>query len=401
MSESINLDVLPPDPLLGLMTSFRKDARVGKVDLGVGVYRDAEGQTPIMKAVKRAEQELLISERTKVYEGPSGNRDFCAAVERLILGHKLSVFESRVASLATPGGCGAIYLALQLLKRANPKARVWVSDPTWPNHIGVSRSLELELKTYNYARGMMPSVQFETTLSDLKKVSSGDIIVIQGPCHNPTGVDLTRDQWACLADLLNERGGIPLIDIAYHGLGNGLEADIAGVLSALERLETACISYSCSKNFGLYRERTGCLLTLSPSQSSCSAMTSHLNDIARSCYSMPPAHGAAIVQTILSTIELRAEWEVELKQMRERITSLRSALATALVKVTGNKDFAAIALQKGMFSQLPLSGDQASRLIQEHAIYVPASGRLNIAGLNAASLEQTADRLGQALQRGN
>nr|WP_070959250.1 aromatic amino acid transaminase [Hyphomonas sp. Mor2] len=397
MPSSLTLDVLPSDPLLSLMAAFRMDERPDKVDLGVGVYRDEHGQTPIMRAVKRAEQELLISERTKVYEGPAGNQEFCEAIERLVFGSKRQSFENRTTTMTTPGGCGALFLALQLMKRSPQNARCWVSEPTWPNHIGMAQSLGLEIKTYRYAAGMTPVVHFEQMLDDLDAARAGDIIIVQGPCHNPTGIDLSPEQWVILADRLETKGVIPLIDIAYHGLGAGLDTDMDGVLAALDRLALACVSYSCSKNFGLYRERTGCLITICPNRSSHAAISSHLNDIARSCYSMPPAHGAAIVQTILSMNEFRKEWEIELSEMRGRISALRSNLALALTEVTGDRRFGAIEAQKGMFSQVPLNADHAAKLTADHAIYLPASGRINIAGMNADQVSQVAVQLGQAL----
>jgi len=397
MSIGFSLDLLPPDPLLGLMAMFRADTRPMKVDLGVGIYQNGDGLTPIMRAVKSAEKKLLVTEDTKAYEGPSGNLAYCKSVENLVFGSSWRSVKDRLGSLVTPGGCGAIFLALQLLKRRNPKSTLWASNPTWPNHIGVAQSLNLGVRRYSYVNDITGGIDFDGLCSDLEEAKYGDIIIIQGPCHNPTGRDLSVNEWKTVADILNRNGAIPLIDIAYHGLGAGLEEDISGVIAALDRLELACISYSCSKNFGLYRERTGCLIILSESTSSKDVLLSHLNDIARCCYSMPPAHGAAIVQTVLSSEELRADWELELVEMRARIQSLRSSLASALCNVTGLDAYQAIGREKGMFSQLPWSEAKSNQLIRDHAIYIPGSGRLNIAGLNEELINHVAHCLGQAL----
>ena len=397
LEKTMNLEMLPPDPLLGLMAEFRRDARPAKIDLGVGVYRDDDGHTPVMKAVKAAEARLIESEDTKVYEGPGGNREFCSSVEDLLFGSQRRTFEDRLVSLASPGGCGAIYLALQLLHRSNPNATVWVSQPTWPNHIGMARSLGMQVETYPYAQKLSSSPDIEQILIELDRAQSGDVIIVQGPCHNPTGVDLDLDHWTALGDLLNRKGVIPLIDVAYHGFGDGLGEDLNGVQAMLNSVPTACLSYSCSKNFGLYRERTGCLISISASSKVSEIAESHLWDVARACYSMPPAHGAAIVQTILNSPDLRTTWETELDQMRDRIKSLRKGLAESLTNATGDPALQVIQHQRGMFSQLPISAEHAKNLKQNEAIYLPASGRINIAGMNSKQIEFVSTAIANSL----
>lgn len=372
------------------MSAFRQDTRAEKVDLGVGVYRNEQGLTPIMAAVKAAEQQLLLDEETKVYEGPAGNQRFCSAIADLVFGDLRSGINNRLSMVTTPGGCGALYLALQLLKRGCKRPTVWVSNPTWPNHIGVVQSLNMDMKTYYYAERMETRVDLDAMLASLSTAAPGDVLIVQGPCHNPTGIDLTIEQFYALGEFLAKKGVVPLIDIAYHGLGDSLDEDTRGVNALLGHVGTACLSYSCSKNFGLYRERTGCLFVASETPEKTAAVLSHLNDIARSCYSMPPAHGAAIVDYVLSNKPLRRQWEAELQQMRKRIKALRETLAAHLVDLTNDESFHAIAQQKGMFSLFPLTPGIAKQLLHQAAIYMPQSGRANIAGISAKNIAYVA-----------
>ncbi|MEM9881145.1 MAG: aromatic amino acid transaminase, partial [Pseudomonadota bacterium] len=351
-----------------------------------------------MRAVKAAERQLLASQTTKVYEGPAGNQTYCAAIADLVLGDKRNALQDRLAMVATPGGCGALYLALNLLKRGFTNAAVWVSDPTWPNHIGVAASLDMEVKSYAYGSGLDTQIDLDALLGSLSRAAPGDVLIVQGPCHNPTGIDLSSEQWAQLGAFLNDRGIIPLIDVAYHGLGSSLDEDRAGVIALLDQLETACLSYSCSKNFGLYRERTGCLLVMSETADQSAAAASHLHDIARACYSMPPAHGAAIVETILSNAQLRAQWESELSDMRARVTALRQQLATYLATFTDNAAFKAVAGHKGMFSMLPLTAAQTDMLMHSKGLYLPHSGRVNVAGLHSDAAEDVAKAIAETLR---
>lgn len=384
----------PADALLGLMMAFQADPRPEKVDLGVGVYRDASGTTPIMAAVRAAEARRLETETTKAYEGPRGNGAFCDAIEALVLGEQASARrEGRVVSLATPGGCGALFLAVMFAGRVAGLGRVWVSDPSWPNHAHLVRTAGRELMAYPYVDAATGDVAFAAMMDALREAKPGDIVLIQGPCHNPTGIDLSDEQWAYLGDFCARQRLMPLIDVAYHGFGAGLDADMAGIRAFLAEAPEAIVAYSCSKNFGLYRERTGCLLLQGASQRDAGAAFTHLADIARAAWSMPPAHGAALVATILADAALKADWQAELDAMAERMQRLRAAFAEALGRATGGAGFDRLTAQKGMFSQLPLSPEAAEALRVREAIYVPASGRINIAGLPEGDLAPLAARI--------
>ncbi|MBA3069516.1 MAG: aspartate/tyrosine/aromatic aminotransferase [Hyphomonas sp.] len=380
MSHFSVLSTLPPDTLLGLMTAFRADPRPDKFDLGVGVYKDLAGETPILSAVKKAEARLIDAQTTKVYEGPRGNTDFCAHIEDFVFGkaHPARA-EGRTTSFTVPGGCGALYSGISLMKRTGTK-RVWVSKPTWPNHPNVVKSLGLEVKDYAYARdgefyrlGMM---------ADLSEAQPGDGVIIQGPCHNPTGIDPTLEDWKELGKLAKEKGLLVLLDVAYHGFAQSLDRDMDGVRAFMDEAGEAMIAYSCSKNLGLYRERTGCFLVLGETKDGIDAVTTHIADNGRATWSMPPAHGAGIVATVLGDAQLRAEWETELNAMRTRMKGLREDLSDALVKATGSNALAALKSQNGMFSRLPVTAAQTVELREKHGVYMPASGRINIAGLN-------------------
>lgn len=384
----------PPDPLLGLMSAFRADPRDGKMDLGVGVYRNDAGETPILAAVKAAEARLLETEATKVYEGPRGNAGFCEAVETLVYGESAGARrEERVVSFTAPGGCGALFLAISLATRLSVEGRIWVSDPSWPNHANLVRAAGRELKPYPYVDAETGTVAFAAMMDALRTSRPGDIVILQGPCHNPTGVDLEADQWAYLGDFCARQMLMPVLDIAYHGFGAGLEADMAGVRAFLEATPAAMMSYSASKNFGLYRERAGCFLLQGETAHEAMAAATHVAEIARAAYSMPPAHGAAIVDTILGNGDLRQQWTNELDSMRARMQSLRASLAKALNTRLETDQFDTLTRQKGMFSILPLAGPATDLLRIQQGVYLPGSGRINIAGLAEAQVDTLADRL--------
>ncbi len=390
-----NLSLLPPDALLGLMAAYKEDSRENKVDLGVGIYKDDAGRTPVLRAVKAAEEVLLTTENSKAYEGPRGNQLFDNAVEIQLYGENSSTRSlGRVVSLASPGGCGALSVAVGFVKRLSKQGVIWVSSPSWPNHAHVVRAMGMETDSYAYeevATGPdAGKVNFERIVATLENANAGDGIIIQGPCHNPTGIDLDHGQWDSIARLCIEKSLFPIVDVAYHGFGNSLDEDMLGVRSFLNIVPEALVSYSCSKNFGLYRERTGCLVAQTQSAEHTKITLSHLADIARASYSMPPSHGAAIVATILNTPALKAMWINELDDMRARITSLRTAMATALRQ--HGKDVAAdrIVRQKGMFSLMQFEEGAAQKLVTEHAIYLPNSGRINVAGLKLDTIEYVA-----------
>lgn len=388
MSSLATLTPRPADALLGLMAAYRADPRPDKVDLGVGVYRTDDGMTPIMQAVAKAEAILAEEGTTKIYEGPQGNPAFCAEVTDLVYGE----VKTPMTAFSAPGGCGALALAMMLIKRATPDATAWVSRPTWPNHKHIAATAGLKIDSYAYAAPADPGVDFEAMRDSLAQAKPGDCVVIQGPCHNPTGIDLTAAQWVDLAETVTSRGVIPLVDIAYHGFASSLEDDIAGVRTFLDLIPEALVAYSCSKNFGLYRDRCGALLAQAATDDAVEAVRTHIADIARATYSMPPAHGPAIVATILQSAPLKATWMAELDEMRGRMMQFRADLAAALHPRSNGYDPQVLTRQTGMFSQLPF-GEGGVDALREGGIYIPGSGRINIAGLTADGIPNVAEAL--------
>ncbi|HRK68478.1 MAG TPA: amino acid aminotransferase [Hyphomonas sp.] len=396
MSLFDGLTPLPPDALLGLMTAYRADPRSEKFDLGVGVYKDLAGLTPIFSSVKKAEAKLIAAQDTKVYEGQRGNTDFCGHVEDFVFGKSHPARkEGRVISFTAPGGCGALFQGISLMRKTGTR-RVWVSRPTWPNHPNVVKSLGLDVKEYNYAVGGVFSPT--SMLEDLLQAKEGDGVIIQGPCHNPTGIDFPVGFWKQLGELVRGKRLAALIDIAYHGFADSLDEDMKGVRAFIAAAGEAMIAYSCSKNFGLYRERTGCFLVVGESREGIDAAYTHVADNGRATWSMPPAHGAGIVATILGDAALRTEWDTELTAMRERMKSLRVSFSDALVAATGSNELAQLRLQNGMFSQLPVSAAQTAELRDKHGVYMPTSGRINIAGLHPDHIPRLAEILAPYLK---
>ena len=373
----------PADKILALMAMFREDPRESKIDLGVGVYKDATGLTPIMRAVKAAEKQLWDAENTKSYTGLAGDPAYHAAMAGLVLGPNYPA--DRLAAIATPGGTGAIRQALELIRLASPDATVWLPDPTWPNHVSILNFLKMKSATYRYFDGETRAVDFAGMAEDLGQVKAGDVVLLHGCCHNPTGANLNLTQWGEVADILSKRGAVPLIDIAYQGFGDGLEADAAGTRLIAERLPEVMIAASCSKNFGIYRERTGILMALtSPAQKAVTQGTlAYLN---RQNYSFPPDHGARLVTMILTDDALRADWQAELEEVRLSMLGLREQLAGELQRLTGSDRFGFLAQHRGMFSRLGATPEQVERLRVDHGIYMVGDSRLNIAGLNARTV---------------
>ncbi|GAB4385736.1 amino acid aminotransferase [Albidovulum sp.] len=373
----------PADKILALMGEFRADPRKDKIDLGVGVYRNAEGVTPIMRAVKAAEKLLWESETTKTYTGLAGDPAFNAAMADLVLGEAAGA--ERIASVATPGGTGACRQAFELIRMAAPAATVWVSDPTWPNHLSMLRHLGVPMRPYRYFDADSRAVDFAAMMADLAQVRAGDVVLLHGCCHNPTGANLTLPEWQAVAELMERTGAIPMIDIAYQGFGDGLEEDAAGLRLLAARLPEMLIAASCSKNFGIYRERTGALIALcDPAPREVVQGTlAHLN---RQNFSFPPDHGARLVTIILGDPALRADWQAELEEVRLGMLALRRQLAEALQEAAGSDRFGFIAQHRGMFSRLGATPEQVERLKREHGIYLVGDSRLNIAGLNARTV---------------
>ena len=392
------LEVAPPDPILGLEEAFKRDPNPAKINLAAGVYRDETGNTPVFRAVKRAEADILEAEMSKTYLGMVGLPEFTAGAQNLIfgVGHPI-LAERRAITLQAPGGTGALRVASDFIKKAAPDATVWISQPTWPNHPSVFRASGLAVDSYPYFDAARNCVDFDAMAAGLERVRSGDVVLLHGSCHNPTGADLDAGQWRQVAALLERRGAVPLVDFAYQGFGRGLEEDAQGVRALVDRLPEVFIATSYSKNFGLYNERTGALTIVSRSQAVAEAALSQVKLVVRANYSNPPAHGAKIVATILKSPELSAEWERELDGIRNRIRELRRLFVEGLHTRGASRDFSCIEDQNGMFSYTGLTKEQVGRLKAEHAIYIVDSGRINVAGLTTKNLPVVCDAIASVL----
>ena len=371
----------PADKILALMQLYKEDPRENKIDLGVGVYKDASGQTPIMDSIKKAEHLLWETQETKSYVGLTGTPEFSEVMINLLLGDKID--KSLTASAATPGGTGAVRQAFELGKMANPSLRVFVSDPTWPNHLSILRYLGIPVEPYRYFDAKTRSVDFPAMMADLANASEGDIILLHGCCHNPTGANLKAPEWDAVIELLLKSGATPMIDIAYQGFGDGLEEDAAGVRKLVRSVPETIIAASCSKNFGIYRERTGLLTVVSHNKDARNLHQSTLAFLNRQNFSFPPDHGARLVTMVLSDKDLKSNWIEELETVRKSMLSLRSQLANELQKLSGSNRFGFLADHRGMFSRLGASSEQVSALREKHGIYMVGDSRLNIAGLNS------------------
>ncbi len=392
-----SLPVLPPDSILGLAAACRADPNPDKVDLTLGVYMDETGLCPVFEAVQQAQQALVSEERTKVYMPPQGDLDYLNGIRSLVFGETgLTTLGDRTSAVQTPGGCGAVRLGAEVLYAAAPEATVWVSDPTWPVHIPLMGSVGLQFKSYRYYSSDMKGLDFEAMLADLESAKPGDVVLLHGCCHNPSGVDPTLEQWRVLADLMSERQLLPMIDFAYQGMGAGLDQDAAGIRAVLERVPEMIIAVSSSKNIGLYRERAGAVVFVGGDARAAEAMASQAVSAARRVYSMPPAHGALLAGRVLSSSQLRSSWEAELGQICERINGLRGQFQEALTTATG-RDFGFIGTEHGMFSFLGLSVEQAQRLREEQSVYMLDSSRINIAGLNANNLGRVVEAVASVL----
>ncbi|WP_027966712.1 aromatic amino acid transaminase [Halomonas halocynthiae] len=380
------IERVPGDAILGLIEAFKKDTNPNKVDLGVGVYRDAHGDTPVMRAVKQAEDYLLKNETTKTYIGSHGAPQYGEAVLSMVLGETSAVLDAKRASATqSPGGTGALRLAADFIASQLPGKGIWVSDPTWPNHHGIFTAAGITLHTYPYVDANN-RLDFDGMLSALNHIPEGDVVVLHACCHNPTGFDLSHEQWQQVLEVLRERALLPLIDFAYQGFGQGLDEDAYAVRLLAENLDEVMITSSCSKNFGIYCERTGCLITVAKNTEEMENVRSQIAIVARENYSNPPAHGSAIVSQILHTPELEAVWREELTEMRDRINTLRRGFVEALKPYGLDTRFAHIAEQQGMFSYTGLSPEQVDRLRDEFGIYMVRSGRANVAGFSTENL---------------
>src|SRR5580704_806445 len=389
----------PDDAILGLNEAYARDSNPAKMNLGAGVYKDASGNTPILRSVKLAEARILENEKTKTYLGIEGSEEYGRAVQDLLFGlnHPV-VAANRAATVHTPGGTGALRVAADFLRRIYPSTKVWLSDPTWPNHPGVFHAAGLQVGTYPYFDAFGNALAFERMLAGLVEIPAGDVILLHGCCHNPTGVDPTPDQWRRIAEIVSHRGLLPFVDFAYQGLAEGIREDAAG-LAALTR--AGCdllVASSFSKNFGLYSERAGALTAVCRTQASAQAVLSQLKVCIRTNYSNPPAHGAEIVTTILNDPQLRGQWESEVRDIRERINGMRSLFVRTLAEVGVNRDFSFVARQRGMFSFSGLTPEQVKRLRDEHSIYIVGSGRINVAGMTTENVRPLCEAIAAVLE---
>ncbi len=377
----------PDDALLALIGLFRDDPRANKIDVGVGTYRNDAGETPVFAAVKSAEETLWRTQPTKGYLGPEGSRAFVARLMPIVFGEGHGLDE-RMVGVQTPGGSGGLRLGADLIAAARPGARVLLGVPTWPNHRPVLAAAGLEVVDYPYFDPLTQTLLFDEMMAALSAAETGDVVLLHGCCHNPTGADLDAGQWAAVAEVVAARGLVPFVDLAYQGLGDGLEADAAGMRGLLAQAEEALVSYSCDKNFGLYRDRVGAVFVLSRDAEAARTAWGNLLALARVTWSMPPDHGAAAVSAILDTPALAEAWRAELDGMCRRITSVRRALAASEPRL------GFMARQRGMFSQLSMTPAMVGALLRDHGIYMAGSGRVNVAGLRARDVEPFVRALG-------
>ncbi|WP_170342528.1 aromatic amino acid transaminase [Ruegeria arenilitoris] len=379
-----NLKPQPADKILALMQMYREDPREQRIDLGVGVYKDANGVTPVMRAVKAAEHRIWEEQQTKAYTGLAGDPAYADAMITLILG--TSVPRANIAAVATPGGTGACRQAFELIRMANPSARVFVSNPTWPNHISILNYLGIETVAYRYFDEETRGVDFDGMIEDLKTAKAGDVVLLHGCCHNPTGANLNMVQWQEVVNLINDRGLVAMIDIAYQGFGDGLNEDAQATRLVASSVKECLIAASCSKNFGVYRERTGLLMAISADAGQTALNQGTLAFLNRQNYSFPPDHGARVVTTILMDEGLRADWMAELEEVRLSMLGLRRQLADELQRLSGSDRFGFLAQHRGMFSRLGAAPELVEKLRVEHGIYMVGDSRMNIAGLNEATV---------------
>ncbi|AXI48316.1 aromatic amino acid aminotransferase [Sulfitobacter sp. SK012] len=378
------LKAQPADKILALMQMYREDPRDTKVDLGVGVYKDATGLTPVMRAVKKAEHQLWETQVSKVYTGLAGDPAFGDAMIDLVLDG--AVARDTIAAAATPGGTGAVRQAFELIQMARPDARVFVSDPTWPNHLSILSYLGIETIPYRYFDNETRGVDFDGLIEDLKTARKGDVVLLHGCCHNPTGANLNPAEWDAVIEVLLQTGATPMIDIAYQGFGDGLAEDAAATRKVVAAVPECLIAASCSKNFGIYRERTGLLMAIASDKSAQQLNQQTLAFLNRQNFSFPPDHGARLVTMILNDSALRADWQAELEEVRHAMLGLRTQLAGELQRLSGSDRFGFLAQHRGMFSRLGTTPEMVEKLRADHGIYMVGDSRMNIAGLNAETV---------------
>jgi aspartate/tyrosine/aromatic aminotransferase len=393
------IQTAPADAILGLTATFNEDPNPGKVNMTVGVYKDSAGKTPILETVAGVEKKIAAAETTKSYLPIGGEPAFSAAVQGLVFGagHEI-VAANRASTIQSPGGTGGLRVAGDFIHRMFPEARVWVSDPTWANHPNIFAHAGIEVSTYPYFDAASNGLAFEEMLAALRQVPRGDVVLLHGCCHNPTGVDPTPSQWDQIAEVAEESGWLPLIDFAYQGLGNGLDEDGKGLLRMCRPGCELFVASSFSKNFGLYKERVGALTVVTPSEAAAKAVQSQLLICIRTSYSNPPAHGSAIVTAVLADPKLRGEWEAEVKEMRDRINTMRKLFVDTLERKGAKRDFSSIVRQRGMFSFTGLTKDQVDVLRERYSIYLVGSGRINVASLNEGNVDRVCEAILRVIQ---
>ena len=383
------VDVAPPDPILGLTEAFRQDPNPNKINLGVGVYQDAAGKTPVLASVKEAEARLVESESSKAYLPINGDPTYGAKVRELLFGEGDSrVTAGRAVTAHTPGGTGALRVAADYLHAQHPQTTIWMSTPTWANHPSIFAAAGVPTKSYAYFDAVANALDFDWMLEALQQIPARDAVLLHACCHNPSGVDPSVEQWKKIGEVMASRSLLPLVDFAYQGFADGLQADAAGLHALCGKVPEALICSSFSKNFGLYRERTGALTALAGSPDAVQAVLSHIKVCARRNYSNPPSHGGAIVKTILSDTALRSRWETEVQGMRDRINGMRRLMVDTLKAKGAPRDFGFITQQRGIFSFSGLNPEQVSILRANHSIYIVGSGRINVAGLTEQNIER-------------
>jgi aspartate/tyrosine/aromatic aminotransferase len=386
------------DEILQLASSFREDERSAKIDLGIGVYRDASGATPIMRAIKSAEHSLWLAEESKAYIGMTGDERFNSALLQLVLGDWIP--HERVRAIQTPGGGGGIRLIAEFVRTASPLATVWIGEPTWINHRPIMEFVGLRTRAYDHLDRSTQSIGFDRMMSQLSAATSGDVVLLQGCCHNPTGANLTHEQWQEIINLVNKNGFVPFIDVAYQGFGDGVEADALAARLVASQVPEMLLVVSCSKNFGVYRDRAGCAAVIANTRAQADLAKAHLTALTRFNYSFPPNHGAGAVRTVLDTPELKAQWLSELETMRQRIMGNRVALAGALRTKLDSSRFDFLTKHRGMFSLLGITPNQVRELREQYAVFMPTESRINLAGLQPAGIERLTHAL-HAMLAGN
>jgi aspartate/tyrosine/aromatic aminotransferase len=393
-----NVQPAPPDSILGLTEEFKKDQNPQKVNLGVGVYKDEDGNTPVLRCVKAAEKELLETQASKSYLPISGDPAYAAAVQSLILGEGNEVITSgRAATVHAPGGTGALRVGGDLIHKFTPDARIWVSSPTWANHNGIFGAAGFEISQYGYYDSKTHALDFDIMMSDLERIPAGDVVVLHACCHNPSGVDLDAEQWQQVAALAAKNGWIPFLDFAYQGFGDGVDEDRFAVEQFAAAGVDVYVASSFSKNFGLYNERTGAITVITPSAEEAGVAMSHLKTVVRTNYSNPPAHGGLVASLILNSPELHKMWLEELADMRDRIVNMRQLLVAGLASQGVDGDFSFIERQRGMFSFSGWSDDVVSQLKRENNIYIVGGGRINLAGLTTSNIEYVCKAVASAM----